>query len=139
MIREALASDAAAIEDLDHIAALSPARREFIRRVIASGSCNVKIVDAAIIAYGVLDYRFFENGFISLLYVSAAFRRQGVGTELMLHLQAACITSKLFTSTNSSNIPMQRLLHKLGYKSSGMIENLDSGDPEQIFFKQLRP
>jgi hypothetical protein len=33
---------------------------------------------------------------------------------------------------------MQRLLATLGFNRSGLIENLDEGDPELVYFKQLR-
>jgi hypothetical protein len=46
-------------------------------------------------------------------------------------------TEKLFTSTNLSNLPMQGIMSKLGYRPSGVIENLDPGDPELIYFKRL--
>ena len=44
---------------------------------------------------------------------------------------------KLFTSTNRSNAPMQSLLAKLGYRPSGVIENLDEGDPELVYMKHV--
>jgi hypothetical protein len=34
---------------------------------------------------------------------------------------------------------MRSLLTKLGFEPSGIIENLDDGDPELVFFKRLRP
>jgi hypothetical protein len=36
-----------------------------------------------------------------------------------------------------SNTPMRELLSQLGYQSSGVVENLDPGDPELIFMKIL--
>lgn len=87
------------------------------------------------IGYAVLEYSFYENGFISMLYVQQQYRRRGVGEELMQHLERVCSTPKLFTSTNLSNTAMQSLLAKLGYVLSGVIENLDEGDPELIYFK----
>lgn len=44
-------------------------------------------------------------------------------------------TAKLFTSTNESNVAMQRLCDRLGYVRSGFIENLDERDPEVVYFK----
>jgi hypothetical protein len=55
----------------------------------------------------------------------------------MRHLERICPSEKLFTSTNESNMPMQRLCEKLGFVRSGWIDNLDDGDPEIIFFKRL--
>ncbi len=56
----------------------------------------------------------------------------------MPHVEVLCQTDKLFTSTNQSNRPMQKLLEKLGYQPSGYIENLDEGDPELVYFKRLK-
>ena len=53
----------------------------------------------------------------------------------MKFLETRSATSKLFTSTNLSNKPMQLLLAKLGYTLSGYIENLDPDDPELVYFK----
>jgi len=73
-----------------------------------------------------------------MLYVNPAYRRQGCGEMLMVHMEKACRTNKLFTSTNQSNKPMQALLEKLGFTLSGRIENLDPGDPELVYFKSPR-
>ncbi len=56
----------------------------------------------------------------------------------MRGLEASCTTQRLFTSTNRSNAAMQAFLPKLGYIPSGVVDNLDEGDPELIFFKYLR-
>ena len=53
----------------------------------------------------------------------------------MESLAARCKTDKLFTSTNQSNEPMQQLLTRLGYKPSGVIYNVDPGDPELVYFR----
>jgi RimJ/RimL family protein N-acetyltransferase len=69
------------------------------------------------------------------LVVETAYRRQGVGTKLIEAWEKTADTVKLFTSTNESNLSMQRLCERLGYVRSGFIENLDEGDPEVIYFK----
>ena len=48
-----------------------------------------------------------------------------------------CRTPKLFTSINLSNLGMQSLLAKSGYELSGVIHNLDEGDPELVYLKRL--
>lgn len=91
-----------------------------------------------VLAYSVLDHTFFGQGFISMLYVHPDHRRRGVATQLMTALEAHCTSTKLFTSTNRSNKPMQALLPKLGYAPSGIVENLDEDDPELIYFKRVQ-
>ena len=73
-----------------------------------------------------------------MLYVHVDHRRSGTGAALLRHMESLCQTPKLFTSTNLSNLPMQSLLGKLEYELSGVIHNLDEGDPELVYFKRLR-
>lgn len=40
-------------------------------------------------------------------------------------------------STHRSNLPMQRLLEGLGYRLSGMVDDLDPGDPELFYSRGL--
>ncbi|BBV09000.1 hypothetical protein BML2537_24940 [Providencia stuartii] len=69
-----------------------------------------------------------------MLMVDSEFRRQGIGSQLIEQLKLTCVTPKLFTSTNQSNVSMQRLLANAQFIPSGIIENLDEGDPELIYF-----
>jgi acetyltransferase (GNAT) family protein len=62
--------------------------------------------------------------------VAEDFRGQGIGAELLQDAQRQRDTAKLFTSTNLSNQPMQRLLARLGWRSAGIVYGLDEGDPE---------
>jgi len=85
----------------------------------------------------VLDYSFYDCGFIRLVYVRPDYRRHSVGSTLIQAMEERCRTAKLFTSTNQSNDSMRALLAKLGYVRSGFIDNLDPGDPELVYFKPL--
>jgi len=137
-IRQANESDVEALCSLDLIARRENQRRDFIRQSIASGTCYVAMAENEVVGYGVLNYSFYSNGFIDMLYVHANHRRRGVASLLLLHLESLCETPKLFTSTNLSNLAMQSLLTKSEYVSSGEIDNLDEGDPEIVYLKQLR-
>ncbi len=131
-IRSAVENDIEALYSLDLIAHRENERREFIRRVIACGECFVAVTDEKVIGYGVLNYTFYYNGCIDMLYVDSEYRRVGAGAALLKHLESLCQTPKLFTSTNLSNMPMQSLLAKLDYVLSGVIHNLDEDDPEIV-------
>jgi GNAT superfamily N-acetyltransferase len=122
----------------DQVAQRSDERKAFIRRAVLGQNCHVA-VDIQVIGYAVLEYSFFEMGFVSMLYVHPKHRHGGVGAALMRHLESLCRTQKLFTSTNLSNQPMQTLLSKLGYKLSGVIHDLDEDDPELVYVKYLSP
>lgn len=126
--------------DIEHIYSLISAqqdeeRRAFVARSVATDGCHVAVVDNQVVGYGVIEFSFFGQGFISMLYIHPDYRRRGVGMVLMQHLQSFCSTPKLFTSTNLSNLPMQSLLVRMGYVLSGVIHNLDEGDPELVYFK----
>lgn len=136
-IRPAVVTDIEALCSLDLVARREQGRREFIRREVVSGNCFVAVTNETIIGYGVLNYTFYDNGCIDMLYVNAEHRRCGVGEALLRHMESLCRTPKLFTSTNLSNLRMQSLLAKSAYELSGVIHNLDEGDPELVYLKRL--
>ncbi len=133
-IREATLADADPIIAMEAVPRRDLARARSIQLRIASGSCLVAERNGQLIGYGALDYSFFDNGFISILYVSENERCRGVGRILLESLASRCRTRKLFTSTNRSNLPMQHLLESLGYVRSGVIHHLDPDDPELVYF-----
>lgn len=135
-IRPAVSADIEALCSLDQIAQTNRERQQFIANSVSSGTCYVATNEAEVIGYGVLNYIFYGQGWIDMLYVAEGRRRQGAGKALIEHMQQQCRTTKLFTSTNLSNLPMQNLLTKLGFLISGRIDNLDEGDPEIIYFKR---
>ena len=137
-IRPAVENDIGALCSLDLIARQASERREYIRREVASGNCFVAVTGETVIGYGVLNYTFYCNGYIDMLYTHSEYRRRGAGEALLRHMESLCRTPKLFTSTNLSNLRMQSLLAKLEYKLTGVIHNLDEGDPELVYFKRLR-
>lgn len=129
-------------DDIDEICRLDERSfiRSFIQRSIASSYCHVAVINEnLIVGYAVLDYSFYAQAFISMLFVHSLYRRQRIGLTLMKYLEQLVQTSsnKLFTSTNLSNLPMQSLLTLLNYKLTGIIHNLDDGDPELVYFKLL--
>lgn len=141
-IRRATDGDVEVVLGFDHVARGDPRRREFVRGAVAAGQCYVRTDDdGRAVAYAVLEYTFFDHGFVSMLYVAEAHRRRGFGAELMRHAERECRTPRLFTSTNRSNGPMRALLAALGYRPSGVIENLEEtgDDAELVFFKPLSP
>lgn len=133
-IREATLADREPIYGFDELAQQEPDRTAFIDRAVRSGECLVAEVDGRIVAYGVLEYTFFGNGFVSMLYVAPVARRRGIGKALLRSLSSRCSTTKLFTSSNESNFAMRRLLEVLGWTPSGSISNLDVNDPELVYF-----
>src|SRR6267378_947242 len=133
--RDAVIQDLPALIAVDAVAQGSPERVESLRDAIAAGEAIVATECRTLLGYVVLNHTFYRNGFIPLLYVGAESRRQGVGTALLQAAEARCRTEKLFTSTNESNHPMRALLEATGYQPSGVIKNLDPGDPELVYVR----
>ncbi|PHF51917.1 hypothetical protein COI41_22675 [Bacillus toyonensis] len=61
-------------------------------------------------------------------------RRQGHASSLISYMLSNSPTQKIFSSTNESNTNMQKVFKANGFMRSGIIENLDEGDPEIIFY-----
>ncbi len=138
IIDRALSGDFEHICELDEMVRSEPSRRGFIGRALAERRCAVARVDGAIRGYVIVG-EFFSHAFIELLLVHPDFRRRGIGASLIRSAEIDAPTGKLFTSTNESNLPMQRLCERAGFVRSGMVENLDEGDPEIFYFKRLAP
>jgi len=143
-VRPAGPADVAAIEAVDPVAASDEERRRFIAERVAAGQTLVAVGHDAgaragdVGGYLVMDHGFFGRGFVVMLCVHPDHRRRGIGRALMRRAEQACRTPRVFTSTNRSNLPMQRLLEGLGYRRSGMVDDLDPGDPEVFYSRLLR-
>lgn len=133
MVKQAVSSQIEFIVDLDETVIGSRCRESLIRQAVGNGECNVVLKEMTIMGFGILDYSFFENGFIKLLIVGSGWRRRGFGRLLVETFKEQCRTEKLFTSTNRSNRPMQMLLAGCGFERCGLVERLDEGDPELIY------
>jgi len=113
-IRRATNLDLDRIVACDPIAATDPRRAAFLAARVGDGECCVYESGHDILGFIILEYTFYEHGFVSLLCVHEGARRHGVGRALMHHSLLSCSTPKLFTSTNQSNGPMRALLAACG-------------------------
>lgn len=133
-VRAAGATDLQALTAIDATAVAGDAARSTsIRRWLDQGSLSVAEDPSGILGYSVLEYTFFEQGFVTILMVSPSARRRGIGARLLQAVEANCSTPKLFTSTNVSNHPMQLLLQQLGWHPAGLVHGLDEADPELFY------
>ena len=130
--------------DLDRLAqadprlADTPAHRAHIGELLGAGLSWAAMGEGGAIGFAVVTRHFYGFPFVDLLVVAEAARRLGVGETLMAQCEADHDADRIFTSTNESNAPMRRLLAKADWSVSGVIENLDSGDPELVFVKFRR-
>ncbi|MFI4935611.1 MAG: GNAT family N-acetyltransferase [Caulobacterales bacterium] len=130
--------------DLGQLGAIDPRlgfeadRATTVGELLALGESWIATVDGRPAGYVLASRHFFGRPFVDLLVVAEDCRRRGVGAALMARCEAAHDDDRLFTSTNESNAPMRALLARAGYEPSGIIQNLDPGDPELVFVK-FRP
>jgi len=127
--------------DLDLLAqadpslAQTPAHRRHIGELLGAGYSWAAMNGGEVLGFAIVTRHFFGFPFVDLLVVAEAARRHGVGLALMARCEADHDADRIFTSTNESNAPMRRLLAKADWSVSGVIENLDPGDPELVFVK----
>jgi ribosomal protein S18 acetylase RimI-like enzyme len=134
--------DYEALCQCDQFATTGPAlsrleRREDIAHALIDRSCYIAKHEASPVGYIIFSRSFFKRPFISLLTVHPAYRRQGIGSHLVRYVESLCHSEKLFTSTNQSNVNMQKLCEKLGFLPCGHVEQLDDNDPELFYYKLL--
>jgi ribosomal protein S18 acetylase RimI-like enzyme len=137
-IRQGTVGDLDALVAFDQVASSSEERRKQLEAGLRGSEISVALVDGIPKGYVLLNYRFYGHPFIELLYIASERRRAGLGSALIEHVLKHISGSKLFTSTNQSNEPMRELLRRLGFEESGIIHNLDPGDPELVFLKRLQ-
>jgi len=137
-IEKATGKELEAICTLDSMVLGNPSRRDFLVNAVKANQCLVAIVRDTVVGFSILERSFYGQSFISLLIVQPNYRKRGVATAFIRHIESICSTEKLFTSTNKSNVIAQGVFEALGFVRSGYIENLEEGDPEIIYFKRLK-
>ena len=136
-IRRAETGDLHVLCTFDHIARTDPRRREFIEHAVLEERAWVIQVSETIAGYAVERHDFFGYSFLDMVYIENGCRGRGLGPELIRFMEGRSRTASFFTSTNRSNRHMRHVLEKLGYRRSGIIRNLDPGDPELIFHRRV--
>ena len=135
LIRRAVANDISTLSGLDQ-ADCAADRRDLIRNAVEHGRAWVVETSDGVVGYGVISHEFFGRSFIDLIYIAEARRSCGYGPKLVGFLEGQSRSNDLFTSTNESNSHMQHVLERLGYERSGIVHNLDPGDPEIVYVKR---
>lgn len=102
-------------------------RQEKITKAISNDECFL-----------ILDYRFFDQGWIELIVVDEEYRGKGIGGKTFNLICERCKSDKVFTSTNRSNTQMQRALENAYFSFSGELKGLDEGGPELFYYKKLK-
>ncbi|TXC92903.1 GNAT family N-acetyltransferase [Metabacillus litoralis] len=131
----------AQIDDLEKLVNIDRAvigddrRRDYIKDAIEAETCIVVKEEEQIVGFLLYDTSFFGCSFISLIIVLPNKRLKGYASSMIEYMVSHSPTKKVFSSTNQSNVKMQKVFIKNGFIQSGKIENLDEGDPEIIYYK----
>ncbi len=136
-IREATVADAQALKALDTVVPYEPSRADFIDRWLQDDDVLVAEIDGKIVGYGVFNHAFFHQGQVEMLMINANYRGRRIGESLLKALEEICDTPKFYVTTNLSNTRMQKLLSRMEYRAGGYIHELDLGDPELVFVKDI--
>lgn len=131
VIQNARLDDLKKILDIDSMVIGSSNRSNYIEKSIKKKHCFIARHNDVLVGFAIVDSSFFGQNFIPLVIVHPQFRRMGIASGLMRHIIDNG-SGKLFTSTNQSNEAMQKVCESLGFVRSGVIYNLDDGDPELI-------
>jgi predicted acetyltransferase len=130
--------------DIENIVAVdkeiisNDSRRAYISKAVEEDRCIVVKNNNEIFGFLIFNTNFFDCSFISLIMVSPSERRKGYATSLIDYFVQLSPAKKVFSSTNQSNKDMQKVFIENGFVQSGVIENLDEGDPEIIYFKSKK-
>ena len=114
-------------------------RKEQITKAISDNECFIILEGSEPVGFVLFDYRFFSQGWVELLIIDEKHRGKGIVGNVFNLLSQQCKTEKIFTSTNNSNLPMQKALTKAGFTFSGKLNGLDEGDPELFYYKRVKP
>ncbi|UOY05418.1 GNAT family N-acetyltransferase [Muricauda sp. SCSIO 64092] len=140
-LRKATIKDRALVIDfdynLDKVEHIQLKRAEKITKAIIDKECFIILADNSVIGFVIFDYRFFGLGWIELIIVGEKHRGKGIGGQAIDLICQQSKTDKVFTSTNSSNIQMQKALGKVGFSFAGEVNGLDEGDPELFYYKEI--
>ncbi|NET32103.1 MAG: GNAT family N-acetyltransferase [Cyanothece sp. SIO1E1] len=139
-LRKAAIEDKAFIVDLDYhlnnLEHIELKREEKLTKGILDQECFLILANNRPIGFVLFDYRFFDQGWIELIIIEEKYRGKGIGGQVFDLICKQCKTNKVFTSTNSSNVPMQKALTNAGFSFAGEIVGLDEGDPELFYYKK---
>jgi ribosomal protein S18 acetylase RimI-like enzyme len=125
------------IVEIDKEVIGSDNRTAYLKIAIKEKRCLVTKIDASIVGFLIYNTDFFDCSFIALVIVHPLERNKGYAKSMMEYFEKVSPTPKVFSSTNQSNENMQKLFDSIGYVKSGFVENLDAGDPEIIYYKNV--
>lgn len=117
---------------------LAEKRRQHFRQMIPQGGMIVLEQDDRIRAYASFDPDWFGCTFLKLVVVDHQFRRQGMASILISHIEHNhCPSGRFFSSTEADNLASIALHSRLGFVESGWLDNLPQPNRELFYCKLL--
>lgn len=135
-IRLAEEKDINELAALDQVMIGSGHRKGEIKQAVQEKRCLIVFKDGERSGFLIYHVHFFDCCFVSLIMIKPSQQRQGLASALLTYMTNVSPTEKLFSSTNESNLTMQKVFTNNGFSKCGFVDNLDEGDPEWIYFKK---
>jgi GNAT superfamily N-acetyltransferase len=107
-------------------------KRDFLRQMLSRNFIDVAVDEVGIAGFNAWNREFFSHPFVWLVVVDPTRRAGGIGSLLYAHTERACKGTRLYSSTNRSNVRMQHFHEQRGYRVCGEID-IDPGDPEVFY------
>jgi GNAT superfamily N-acetyltransferase len=139
VIRPAWGADMTSLRRVDPRMAADPARARMASILLGQGRSWIADVGGVPAGFALTSLGFFSKPMIELLVVAERYQRKGIGLMLVNHCEAVHADDRIFTSTNASNTAANALFAKAGFEGSGIVYNLDPGDPELIYVRRRPP
>jgi len=111
-------------------------RRKHFLEMIPRKMMLVLEMDSRIVGYATFDSDWFGCTFLKLVVTDHAYRRRGLATKLLQHIEFKhCPSGKLFSSTEADNEPSIQMHKQYGFVESGWLDNLPQPHRELFYFK----
>lgn len=104
----------------------------FLALMISRGAVDVACKGTRIVGFNAWNRELFSQPMIWLIVVDPSERNEGIGGLLFSKAERDCKGTRLYASTNRSNVGMQRFYERRGYRPCGELD-LDPGDPEMFY------
>lgn len=140
---ECYMTEPAEITDLDELCEIdeftrdNPARRKLIEKAIHDKQCWLVADSKQVLAYGIFDYSYKNQGTVRLIHVQEEYRRQGVGGEMLMTFESQCESKKIYATVPRNNLAAQELVKRVGYSEAGVPPRGDIANPDIIYVKDL--
>jgi len=128
LLREARAADLPAITLFDEFGGSRADE-------VAAGLCQVVEIDGMLAAYASYAPRgLLGQPLLTYLCVAPAWRRRGVATALVRHIQQLAQGRKLISSTEDWCTGTQHIFERLGWSRAGTLAGVNKDGSIEIFY-----